>query len=86
MQQRPAIPSSLVEYLRSAWLNMTGVGDVVSLWNYNPIDWILYEPSLVNNMPLKKFLRSLIFTDIKRNVAVGSSDINEGVFKIFKGD
>lgn len=64
---------------------MTGFEDVVELWNYDPIDWIFYKPSLLSTAPLRKFLKNLMTSNIKRNVAVSAGNYVTGDLDTFKG-
>mmetsp|Transcript_30230 Transcript_30230/g.5462 ORF Transcript_30230/g.5462 Transcript_30230/m.5462 type:complete len:91 (+) Transcript_30230:171-443(+) len=73
------------EFLKQAWLNMTGFGEVVELWNYNPVSWLFEKTSLLSTQPLRKFLETLVTKDIKRNVAVSAGNYNTGDLDTFIG-
>lgn len=58
-------------------MNITGFSQVVKLWPHNPVYWLFYEPSLVSNENLESFLKDTYDGDVKRNVSVGASNIDD---------
>lgn len=69
-------------FMKSAYINFNGSSNVYVDWPGGIIDGILLQRGLYDDKPLKDYMTKL-FTGIKRNITVGTVNLNDGGFYNF---
>lgn len=76
--------AEMAQFLKSVWLSLNGSASVFENWNVLGIPYaVINEPSLYNTQPLRNTLTKLFTQGIHRNVTIGSTNLNTGLFGNF---
>ena len=74
----------MAQFLKSVWLNLNGSKSVFEDWNVLGIPYaVISEPSLYTTQPLRETLTKLFVQGIHRNVTIGATNLNTGLFGNF---
>jgi len=74
----------MAQFLKSVWLSLNGSASVFENWNALGIPYaVIGEPSLYTTQPLRSTLTKLFTQGIHRNVTIGATNLNTGLFGNF---
>ena len=72
---------AMAQYLVDTWLTIGGQDNIYVQWAGGYAQAILFEPSLYDTRPLRKFVTSKTTNGIQRKFTVGATSLNSGTFK-----
>ena len=74
---------AMSNYLLNLWLNLNGSSSVYNEWGGGLIDGLLFHQGIYDTSPLIETLRGDFKYGIKRNITVGSTNLDTGLFSTF---
>lgn len=74
---------AMSEYILNLWLSLNGTDSVYKKWEGGDIDGLLFHSSIYNTAPLIETLRNDFKYGVHRNVTVGSTNLDTGLFANF---
>lgn len=74
---------AMSEYLVNLWLNLNGSSSVFQDWEGGLVDGLLFQKGIYNTAPLIETLRKDFIHGIQRNITVGSTNLDTGMFATF---
>lgn len=74
---------AMVDYLLTAWRTIKGNSDVYVEWKGGIVDGLLFQKGLFSDAPVIALAKKFITKDPSRNVTVGSTNLDTGIFQNF---
>lgn len=74
---------AMSKFLVNLWLTLNGTASVYKPWGGGEIDGLLFHSGMYDTSPLIETLRNNYKYGVKRNVTVGSTNLDTGLFGTF---
>jgi predicted patatin/cPLA2 family phospholipase len=74
---------AMSEYLLNVWLGLNGSDSIFTQWPGGYIQGLLFEGGILNTAPLANTANIDLIYPIQRNVSIGSTNFDLGVFSTF---
>ena len=74
---------NMANYMVNSWRAITGTSDIYVEWKGGLIDGLLFQRGLYDNSPAIELGRTWMKTASKRNITVGSTNLDTGEFGVF---
>ena len=76
--------AEMVKFMQDLWLSLNGTGSVYKNWNLlGPAYGIVFKPGMYTTDPLRETLQGVMKHGPLRNVTVGASNLDTGLFGNF---
>ncbi|CAG9329139.1 unnamed protein product [Blepharisma stoltei] len=73
----------MADFVVQTWLNINNSSTIFEEWNDGIIGGLFFHSGLYNNAPLKKFVKERSQRGIHRNITVGSTNLDTGLYGQF---